>query len=44
MEMLVPLEPNRVNGCPKFGNQVFQAAGCLVFVMGVPHLLQVCVL
>jgi hypothetical protein len=44
MEVLVSLEPNRVNCCPKIGNQVFQAAGCLVFVMGVSHLLQVCVL
>jgi hypothetical protein len=44
MEMLIPLEPDRMNRCPKIGDDVFQAAGCLVFFVGVPHLLQVCML
>mgnify|MGYP002807390281 CR=1 FL=1 len=44
MEMFIPLEPNRMNCHPKIGEYVFQAACCLVFVVGVSHLLQICML
>jgi hypothetical protein len=44
VKMFILLEPYRMNSGPEIREYVFQATCSLVFVMGMPHLLQVCMM